>query len=81
MDKDILNRKTAVCVLLKNHGNKNYVEIQESNAVVELFVYEKVSVKDNYSDMFCPLNKCHYIVLNWRVISPDGDYTVYLYIQ
>ena len=83
MDKDILMGKTAVCVLLRNPGNQNYVEVKE-----ELFVYEKVSVKDHYSDIclnisfkLCPLNTCQYIILNWHVISPGGDYTFYLYIQ
>ena len=83
MNEDILMGETAECVLLRNPGNQNYVELKE-----ELFVYEKVSVKDHYSNIcldvsfkLCPLNTCHYIVLNWHVISPDGDYTFYLYIQ
>ena len=47
MDKDILMGQTADCFLLKNHEKQKYVEVQDDSAVVELFVYEEVSVKYN----------------------------------
>ena len=52
MDKDIFMGQTADCLLLKSHEKQKYVEVKEGNAVVELFVYEEVSVKHNCSDIF-----------------------------
>ena len=52
IDKDILMGQTADCFLLKNHEKQKYVEVKEGNAVVELFVYEEVSVKHYCSDIF-----------------------------
>ena len=45
MDKDISMGKTAECVLLQNHEKQKYTKMQEDSSVVELFVYEEVSVR------------------------------------
>ena len=52
MDKDIFMGQTADCVLLKSHEKQKYVEVKEGNAVVDLFVYEEVSVKHNCNNIF-----------------------------
>ena len=42
MDKDINIGEKAECILLENNGN---AERKEDGAVVELFVYEEVSIR------------------------------------
>ena len=47
MDKYILMGETAECSLLKNHEKQKYAEVEDKSSVIQLFVYEEVSVKHN----------------------------------
>ena len=45
MDRDISLGEIADCLLLGNHNKQKYMEIQGGSTVVELFVYEPVSLR------------------------------------